>query len=72
MANLKGNPDFGTKHRFDYGREKPLSQQVSTRIAEETKQQLKEIAQKQNCTIPELVRAAIEQYLDGIEEDYAA
>lgn len=58
-----GNPDFGTTHRFDYGRDKPLSQQVSTRIAEETKLQLKDLAQKNNCTIPDVVRAAIERYV---------
>lgn len=58
-----GNPDFGTKHRFDYGRNNPLSEQVGTRIASETKLQLKEIAEQKNCTIPDLIRAAIEQYL---------
>jgi hypothetical protein len=58
-----GNPDFGAKHRFDYGRDKPLAGQVSTRIPEETRLQLKEIAQKKNCTVPDLVRAAIERYI---------
>lgn len=65
MANLKGNPDFGTKYRAPKKASESLSEQVGTRVAQETKQELKKIAQSKNCSIPDLVRAAIEQYLAG-------
>lgn len=63
MADSRGNPDFGTKYKFNYGRDKPLSKQVSTRIAEETKQELEKIAESKNCSVPDLIRIAIDSYL---------
>lgn len=63
MPNPNGNPDFGTKYKFDNGREKPLSDQVKAAILPETKVLLKDLAQKESCTVPDLVRAAIEEYL---------
>ena len=63
MARPGGNPDFGTKYRFDYGREEPLSEQVKVLVHPQTKRQLKALADQRNCTVPDLVRAAIEQYL---------
>ena len=63
MGRPGGNPDFGKKYRFDYGREKPLSAQVKTLVLPETKQQLIELAQKRNCTVPDVIRAAIDEYL---------
>ncbi len=64
MARSGGNPDFGTKYRFDYGREEPLSEQVKVLVHPQTKNQLKNLASQRNCTVPDLVRAAIDQYLD--------
>ncbi|MGL5923626.1 CopG family transcriptional regulator [Chroococcidiopsis sp.] len=63
MANYKGNPDFGTKYRFDNGRKQPLSEQVATRVDAETKMRLSEIAEQKNCTVGDLMRAAIDEYL---------
>ncbi len=63
MARPGGNPDFGTKYRFDYGREKPLSEQVKAQVHPEVKQQLKNLADQRSCTVPDLIRAAIDQYL---------
>ena len=65
MTRQRGNPDFGSKYRFDYGRDQPLSEQVSTRVDKTTKLHLKTIADENNCTVPDLVRAAIEQYLNN-------
>lgn len=69
MANPYGNPDFGTKYKFDNGREKPLSEQIKTLVLPETKLQLKEIAKKNNCTVPDLVRAAIDRYLNEVSNE---
>lgn len=71
MPNYKGNPDFGTKYRFDNGRDKPLSEQVKTAILPETKLLLKDLASKKNCTVPDLVRAAIEEYLANSQSNIA-
>ncbi len=58
-----GNPDFGTKYKANKYGDKALSEMIVTRVDLDTKTQLKEIVEQKNCTIPELVRAAIEQYL---------
>lgn len=63
MEKKIGNPDFGTKYRFDYGREQPLSEQVKVLMLPDTKNQLKKIADQKNCTVPDLIRAAIDEYL---------
>ncbi len=72
MPNPKGNPDFGSKYRFDYGREKPLSEQVKAAVDPQTKLQLKNLAEQNNCSVPDIVRAAIEQYLANIKAESAA
>ena len=72
MANFKGNPEFGKKYRAERKTSEALSEQVGTRVPPKTKLQLKEIADKENCSIPDLVRAAIEQYLASIEPEKAA
>lgn len=69
MPNLKGNPDFGTKYRFDNGREQPLSEQVKVLMLPETKNLLKELADKKDCTVPDLIRAAIDEYLATLLEE---
>lgn len=63
MPNPKGNPDFGTKYRINSVRDRPLTEQIKTLVYPEIKEQLKEIANRKNCSVPDLVRAAIEQYL---------
>jgi Ribbon-helix-helix protein, copG family len=63
MGRPGGNPDFGTKYRFDNGREKPLSEQVKAQVSPQVKEQLKVLAEQQKCTVPDLIREAIEQYL---------
>lgn len=72
MPNPKGNPDFGTKYRFDFGREKPLTEQVKAAIDPQTKLLLKNLADERNCTVPDLIRAAIEQYLSNTRSGSAA
>jgi hypothetical protein len=67
MARPGGNPDFGTKYRFDNGRDEPLSEQVKVLMQEKMKHQLKDLADQKNCTVPDVIRAAIEQYLDSIQ-----
>lgn len=67
MTNIKGNPEFGTKYRAPKKVEDVLSEQVSARIAAETKLQLKKLAKSNNCSIPDIVRTAIEQYLTSSE-----
>ncbi len=59
----RGNPDFGSKYRFDFGREKALSAQVKAQVDPEVKQQLQNLANQKQCTVPDLIREAIEQYL---------
>ncbi len=63
MARPGGNPDFGTKYRFDYGRDEPLSEQVKVLMHPQMKQELKNLADLEKCTVPDLIREAIEQYL---------
>ncbi|MBD2666231.1 CopG family transcriptional regulator [Richelia sinica FACHB-800] len=63
MARPGGNPDFGTKYRFDYGRDEPLSEQVKVLMHPQMKDQLKHLADLEKCTVPDLIREAIEQYL---------
>lgn len=46
MPNPNGNSDFGTKYRFDYGRDKPLTEQVKAVVYPEIKQKLKDLADK--------------------------
>lgn len=63
MARPGGNPDFGTKYRFDYGREERLSEQVKVLMHPDMKHQLKDLANQENCTVPDLIREAVELYL---------
>jgi len=63
MEKVRGNPDFGTKYRFDYGREEPLSEQVKVLMHIKTKNQLKTLAEEKQCTVPDLIRVAIDEYL---------
>lgn len=70
MPNPKGNPDFGTKYRLNSSGDKPLSEQVRTALLPETKFLLKDLASKQKCTVPDLVRAAIDEYLANRQTAY--
>lgn len=63
MARIRGNPEFGVKYRFDYGREEPLSSQVKVLMHPNVKEELKNLADQQNCTVPDIIREAIELYL---------
>lgn len=63
MARSGGNPDFGTKYRFDYGRKEPLSEKVLVLMHSQMKHQLKDLANQEKCTVPDVIRAAIEHYL---------
>jgi hypothetical protein len=65
MGRPGGNPDFGTKYKLNFGREKPLTAQVKAVVYPETKEKLKQLAEQQNCTVPDLIRTAIQQYLDN-------
>ena len=63
MARIGGNPEFGTKYRFDYGRDVPLSEQVKAQVYPDVKERLKKLAENKKCTVPDLVREALKQYL---------
>jgi hypothetical protein len=67
----RGNPDFGTKYRFDYGREEPLSEQVKVLMHSKMKEKLKNLAEQNQCTVPDVIREAIERYLDGLKTEEA-
>lgn len=64
MARRGGNPDFGTKYKFDLGRERPLTAQVKAVVYPEIKEKLKILAEERKCTVPDLIRDALEQYLN--------
>ena len=49
MARPGGNPDFGTKYKFDFGRNQPLTEQVKAVVYPEIKQQLKDLAKERKC-----------------------
>ena len=72
MARPGGNPDFGTKYKFDYGREEPLSASVYVMMYPKVKNRLKELALKKKCSVPDLVRTALDEYLDKVEEKNTA
>jgi predicted DNA-binding protein len=69
MKRAKGNPDFGTKYRFDYGRDEPLSEQVKVLMHPQVKCQLKNLADQNNCTVPDVIREAIERYLASVSSE---
>ncbi len=66
MTKGRGNPNFGKeyKHKFDFGRDKPLTAQVKAVVYPETKEKLQKLAKKRQCSVPDLIRAAIDKYLD--------
>ena len=72
MARPGGNPDFGTKYRFYFGRERPLTAQVKAVVYPETKERLRKLADQRKCTVPDLIRAAIDQYLDDAQTQSAS
>ena len=59
-----GNPDFGSKYKFERMGKKALSEQVKAQICSETKQSLTELAKQKECSVPQLVREAIQEYLE--------
>lgn len=63
MPRVGGNPDFGTKYKFNFGRDVPLTEQIKAVVYPETKEALKKLALDRKCTVPDLVREALEQYL---------
>jgi hypothetical protein len=67
MARPGGNPDFGTKYKANYGRLYPLSEQVKAQVYPDVKEKLKKLAEEKNCTVPDLVRMAIDSFLSKEE-----
>lgn len=63
MPNPRGNPDFGVKYRFDYGRDQPLTEQVKAVVSPCVKEELLKLASARNCTVPDLIREALNTYL---------
>lgn len=63
MARPGGNPDFGTKYRSERRSDRPLSEQVKAQIPPQVKLQLQTLAQEKNCTVPDVIREAIDKYL---------
>ncbi len=72
MARPGGNPDFGTKYRFDYGRDEPLSEQVKVLMHPTMKHQLKNLANENKCTVPDVIREAIDRYLASLKTEDAS
>ena len=70
----RGNPNFGKNnpHKFDNGREKPLSEQVKVLMYPETKTELQNLADENRCSVPDLVRMAIERYLQEVTKQKQA
>ena len=68
MARPGGNPDFGTRYKFDFGRNRPLTAQVKAVVYPEMKEQLKALAKERQCTVPDLIRDALEKYLSAIAQ----
>ena len=66
MARPGGNPDFGTKYKFNFGRERPLTAQVKAVVYPEMKEKLIALAQERQCSVPDLIRDALEQYLSAV------
>ncbi len=69
MTRARGNPDFGTKYRFDYGRSEPLSEKVLVLMYPEMKHQLKDLAAARDCTVPDVIREAIDRYLASLTDE---
>lgn len=67
----RGNPEFGNKYKANLKAEKPLTAQVKVMMLPETQDLLKELANKKDCTVPDLVRAAIDNYLASASIDEA-
>ncbi|ELS04843.1 Replication regulatory protein RepB [Xenococcus sp. PCC 7305] len=65
----RGNPDFGTKYKFYYGRDEPLSEQVKVLMHPKMKNQLKALAEEQKCSIPDVIRDAIDKYLNELNTE---
>ena len=72
MARPGGNPDFGHKYRFDYGRDEPLSEKVFVLMYPTMKRQLKNLAEQENCSVPDVIRTAIDQYLASLQTQNAS
>ncbi|BDA72400.1 hypothetical protein RIVM261_077760 [Rivularia sp. IAM M-261] len=68
MARVGGNPDFGTKYKLNFGRDVPLTEQVKAVVYPEIKEGLKKLASDRKCTVPDLIREALEQYLAREQE----
>lgn len=69
MANKCGNPDFGTKYRFNYGRDEPLSEKVLVLMHPNMKRQLKDLAEQGNCSVPDVIRVAIAEKLEKLSTE---
>ncbi|MGF1489053.1 MAG: ribbon-helix-helix protein, CopG family, partial [Prochloraceae cyanobacterium] len=52
------------KHKFDFGRDKPLTAQVNAVVYPETKAKLQKLAEQKQCSVPDLIRAAIDKYIE--------
>ena len=69
MAKKKGNPDFGTKYKFQQKGESTFDAQLKARVYSETKDKFSQLAEERGVTIPDIVREALDKYL---EENYKA
>ncbi len=72
MARLGGNPDFGTKYKFNFGRDVPLTEQVKAQVYPKIKEELQKLASDKKCTVPDLIREALEQYIAREQERNAS
>jgi hypothetical protein len=66
MTKSVGNPDFGSKYRFPLKGDRPLTEQVQTKVPLDVKERLLTLAAAKNCSVPDLVREALGRYLSEI------
>ena len=64
MAKKKGNPDFGTKYRFQQKGESTFDSQLKARVYSDTKDKFSQLAEEKGVTVPDVVREALYKYLE--------
>ena len=63
----KGNPNFGinNKHKFQRKGEEVFDAQLKARVHSNTKSKVVEIAKRKKCSVPDVIREALDRYLES-------
>ncbi len=59
----RGNPEFGKKFKEPTKEETPYDAQIKINIHEATKKKFQQLAQEKNCTVTDIARKALYEYL---------